>query len=94
VVWDALVVEFSKPVSSLHAKRYGKTANALLADTTLSPAEVALEIPSRARRYRAKWPGADLTLEAFAKHWPDLRANGTNYALLSPLPELPAGQTF
>ena len=46
----------------------------LLADTSLDPGRVALEIPIRADNYRTKWPGIDLTLEAFAKHWPDLAA--------------------
>lgn len=92
-VWDALEAIFQPPTTPQHRKRFGKVQKELLADTSLTPSQVASEIPLRASRYRQKWPDADLTLEAFAKHWPDLR-NGNGSISDSPLPVLPDGEQF
>lgn len=91
-VWDALVEVFGQPSTTQHRARFGKTVRELLSDTSLSRAQVAAEVPLRAFTYRRRWPGIDLTLEAFAKHWPDLR--GPRVAANGGLPELPDGETF
>jgi hypothetical protein len=82
-VWIALEEVFGKPTTPGHRSRFGRVQKELLADSSLTAGLVPGEISVRAGRYRLKWPDADLTLEALAKHWPDLRAgvNGRKSSL-------------
>lgn len=92
-IWDALEVQFGKPATDSHRRRFGKAQRELLSDRSLTPGEVAAQIPLRAARYKSRWPGVSFTLEAFAKHWPDLGSpSGPSTGAAGP--ELPDGEVF
>lgn len=74
VVWDALVAELGyEPTTKTERSLVGKCVRELR-DAGATPGEIR----DRAREYRARFPGIQLTAPAFVKHWSSLAERGGN----------------